>query len=435
MTILPRNQTPVQARMWLLQIGVVLAAMLCAAVLVREGLRQPLYVAAALYVAAFLALAWKAPRIALLLVFATCPFQSDVSSGVFAKFGVAEANLALAFPVFFLYLIARKQLPTVGPILLPILLYLGVCLYSSSVTWHKDTALISLLEMVLYFFVDVMVFATFLPRLEGMRLSLYGLVAVSVFLTLAAVGTNFTFLGLNKNGLGASLSCALLVAVELWLSAPNRTTQRWMTAALAVLALGLLLSLSRGSWLGALVGLVAIFGLRRQWQALGRLLALLIPLLMIGWFLMPSESRDYATGFSRDRFNIQARFNSIDIAKSAFQKNELYGDGVGIRKEYDATNIVWMTLAETGVLGAATFLLIHAVFLGTVVKIRRRLPPASPYVTFLTVGAALILCQFTHGLVDHYWSRGAVLAAWAAAGMVMGVYQMQRRGEIPEVYS
>jgi hypothetical protein len=45
----------------------------------------------------------------------------------------------------------------------------------------------------------------------------------------------------------------------------------------------------------------------------------------------------------------------------------------------------------------------------------------------------LLFCQFTHGLVDHYWSRGAIMAAWAAAGMAIGVYQMQQRGETQEV--
>ncbi len=36
--------------------------------------------------------------------------------------------------------------------------------------------------------------------------------------------------------------------------------------------------------------------------------------------------------------------------------------GVGLRKDYDATNVLLMTLAETGVLGVVAFLLIHAAF-------------------------------------------------------------------------
>ena len=38
-----------------------------------------------------------------------------------------------------------------------------------------------------------------------------------------------------------------------------------------------------------------------------------------------------------------------------------------------------------------------------------------------TLGFALTVAKFTHGLVDHYWSRGSLTAAWATVGMATRV--------------
>ena len=403
-----------------------LAFALAALVLVRVALKEPLYVVGVLYAAGFWVLAWRYPAAALLLIFAACPFQTDVSGGGLAKYSVAEVNVVLSVPVFVLHMIVRKRLPSAGPITIPVLIYFGVCGYSSWENWRGQDALLSLGQMFLYFFVVVALFASFAPRLEDLRAALCALVCVGTFLSVAGMATGFGFLGLNKNGLGASLSVSLLVAIELWLSTAGGRTRQILTLALSIIAVGLLASLSRGSWLGAAAGLVVIFGLRQQWKALARLLLTLLPLLAACWFLMPSDSRDYATDFGQGRYNIHARLDSIDFARTTYNRNQVYGEGVGLRKEFDATNVVWVTLAETGVLGLAAFLLIHVTFFGMVHQAKRRIAPTDPCFSFLTVGAALIADQLCHGMVDHYWSRGAIMAAWAAAGMSVGVYHRYR---------
>ena len=37
----------------------------------------------------------------------------------------------------------------------------------------------------------------------------------------------------------------------------------------------------------------------------------------------------------------------------------------------------------------------------------------------VALAGALVLSKFVHGLVDHYWSRGAIMVAWAAVGMAL----------------
>ena len=90
-----------------------------------------------------------------------------------------------------------------------------------------------------------------------------------------------------------------------------------------------------------------------------------------------------------------------------------------MRKEYDATNVLWLTLAETGPLGLLAFLTAHGrLIVG--VWLRRKtalIGDSGPSATALA--GALVLAKLVHGLVDHYWSRGAIMVAWASVGMAL----------------
>ena len=100
----------------------------CAVPLVALTLRQPLYGIGAAYVMGFLAVAWRWPHVALMLIFASAPFQTDVSGGGGPKFSITELSLALTLPVFYLQSLKRKNLVfTIGPMTLPVLLYFVVC--------------------------------------------------------------------------------------------------------------------------------------------------------------------------------------------------------------------------------------------------------------------------------------------------------------------
>jgi hypothetical protein len=93
-----------------------------------------------------------------------------------------------------------------------------------------------------------------------------------------------------------------------------------------------------------------------------------------------------------------------------------------LRKEYDATNVIWVCLAETGIPGLIAFAAIHGVYLQMVRKTKKFVPETSPLYSLLVVGAALVFARLVHGVVDHYWSRGALLVAWGGAGMSVAVY-------------
>ncbi len=379
--------------------------------------------AAMAYVLLFYALAWKRPWLPLLLIFALPPFQNDLSNGGGAKFSIAEINLLLTMPL----LLMRGKRWHMGPIAIPVFLYLFVCLVSSMLS-PRATTMTSMLQMVLYLVFTIVVFSSLARDERDYMPALKALVWVGILFALLSVSGVYARLNLNKNGVGGSLAGCLIVCCELWFGAKTVRQRTWMSVALGAIALGLFMTLSRGAWLGAIVGLFVLCAVRGQYSLLIRATMVMVPLLMVAWMLLPQKSKLYATSFDPSKdYNIKYRYQSVTLAQDNFEKNPVLGVGVGLRKEYDATNIVMLTLAETGVLGLAAFALIHIVLLGTIWKLKKKLKRDDPLFSFVALSGALILSCLTHGMVDHYWSRGVITTSWASVGMVTYVYYALRR--------
>lgn len=385
------------------------------------GLRAPLYAAAIIYVVGFLVVVWRHPHVALLLILATAPFQNDLSGGGPFKFSAAEVNLLLAFIILLLQMMVRRQAFTLGPIALPVALYFGVCLFSSAQHWRGGTAVASLLQMAIYMVVAVLVFSISIRQCRDPLMPLYGPVLVGVVLAgIALITRSNFFLGLHKNGIGASLASAAVIAAELWFAASDPRRKRVLGIAFTLIVAGLVITLSRGAWLAALVGFFTVVLFRGQHRLLFKTSLLLVPIVALGWMLLPAESREVATDLRiAPHTSLNARLESIDIARSYFQANPLYGVGVGLRKEYDSTNVLWVTLAETGVLGLGSFLLIQGVLLRSMIAARNRLSRSDPRFSFVSLAAGLILGKLLHGCLDHYWSRGPLMIAWGVVGLAL----------------
>jgi hypothetical protein len=152
-----------------------------------------------------------------------------------------------------------------------------------------------------------------------------------------------------------------------------------------------------------------------------------VPLLCVCWYFLPDKSKDYTTGLSAKNENIQMRYNSVEYAKAHFDESPLLGVGVGLRKEYDATNLLWLMLAETGVPGALTFIWLQAAVWKMTYWAQKRIDKKDPLYSPVAIGGALMAGRFIHGMVDHYWSRGAISVAWAGAGMATYGYLIVRQ--------
>jgi hypothetical protein len=100
---------------------------------------------------------------------------------------------------------------------------------------------------------------------------------------------------------------------------------------------------------------------------------------------------------------------------------------VGLRKEYDATNLVLCTLAETGVVGLLALILLHINILNVTWKTQKNLRRNSLLYSGVARGGALVFSRLLHGMVDHYWGRGSNTCVWSAVGMALYGYYAKRR--------
>ncbi len=417
-------------------VGVAFA--LLSGVLTWIALHNLLVGAGLVFAALYVTLAWNKPHIALMLIFAVGPFQNNLAGGPVGPngedqgglhFSLAEVNLAMALPIFLLKSINDRKKITIGPMVWPVSIHFGICLLSAAL-YYRDSAKMAFFQMFLYMVGGVAIFATFCPKQERLTICFKALVAVGVFLASAQLAMRSQFiLGLHKNGIGGSLSIAMVIACELFFAAKTSRQRAVLGVAMALMSASLVMILSRGAWMSTMVGIAIITGLRREFKILLYACLLLIPVIAVAWAMLPDDSKDYAVGFGADRYNIQMRYESIETCQAVFKGHEILGGGFGFRKDFDATNIVWVTLAETGILGLVSFIMIQVVFLKMVWDTHKKLDKRDPLFSMVVIGGALVAGMFAHGLVDHYWSRGGPMMAWAAGGMAVGAWNITRKRE------
>jgi O-antigen ligase len=382
-----------------------------------------------LYVPIFLFLAATKPRYALFLIFAAAPFAWDVGGGP-VKMAVSELSLAMALP---LRVVRGLRLgPKRGrvPRGIPIGAYLAVCLVSTALGAGWGGTLSSLLQMIVYLVICVYVFSCCIADASEMNVVFYGLLWGCAGLAVLEIATRSMYvLGLHKNLVGTELMYATIIGFELWMAKTvQRQKRRWDSILLAVLVAGLVLTVSRGAWMGTAVGMLIILLLRRQTKLAVKSLLVVAPIIAIAWFMVPAQTKQYATDFDTDsRFSSAGtRIVSLEYAYGIFKSSPILGVGVGLRKQYDATNVVMSTLAETGVLGLIAFAAIFATLVWMAWKAQRKVGRDDPNFSLMAAGTAVVFGKLLHGCVDHYWSRG-IIPVWAGAGLVVFAYNYARR--------
>jgi len=389
---------------------------------------SPLY-AGILYVPIFLYLAMTKPRYALFLIFAEAPFAWDVGGGP-VKMAISELSLAMALP----FLVARgfrlRPKRFRNPLWIAVGCYFAVCLVSTALGSGWEGTLSSLLQMAIYLVVCVYVFSCCIADASEMKLVFYGLLWACAGLAVLELSTGSPYvLGLHKNLVGTELMYATVIGFELWMSkTTQRQPRRWDSILLAILVAGLVLSVSRGAWIGTAVGMLIILLLRRQTKLAVRSLVVVAPIIAVAWFMLPAETKRYATDLDPDsKFgSAGSRVVSLEYAYGIFKASPILGVGVGLRKQYDATNVVMSTLAETGVLGLLTFAAIFVTIFWMAWYAQRRIAREDSTFSLMAVGTALVFGKFLHGCVDHYWTRG-IIPVWAGAGLVVFAYNYARR--------
>jgi O-antigen ligase len=368
------------------------------------------------------------PRVGLVCFFALVPWVLTLPLGLPINLAAGEVmGLVLLMVASGRALTGRQRL-RMGPVIWPILFYLVICVISSLADFRGGTTTVSILQMCLYFFG-----ITLAIKYSGSMLDLRaGLLAGTVscgVIALCVITVGFGAINMHKNAAGASLAGGMIMATGLLLTTPPSQTvlRKWLIVVLFVIGVGLVLTVSRGGWLGTIAGvtvMMAIYGrLRRFWP----ILAGAVVAATIAWSILPEHLREFATGFEAERWNIRLRLESFERAKYFFLQDPLLGSGVGLRKVIDSTNVMMTVLAETGVLGFVGFFGIHAAIVLLAFQAARRLPGDSPLKAMIAVGVGLLIGRLAHGMVDHYWSRGVLALGWAGAAMALrGIEQTFR---------
>lgn len=381
-----------------------------------------------LYSVGFLGIMFRRPELGLMMIFMFAPFSDNVAPLGPVNFTVADYSLILATLVLLFRVVIGQRRFRYGPLMVPIALYLLVCFVSVLAHWRGGIAVSSFVQMQIYFFCAIVVFASTVDRKDRLLPALYGLLGAALVLAVVLTLSGGSYvLGLHKNSSGATLSIAMIVAVELWFGATDRSRRKLLMVVTVVIGMGLFFTLSRGSWMTAVVGCGVIVGLRRRYDLLLKLIGVAVPVLILCFLFLPEQKQDVAFDFDPETNSIQSRIKVIEYTWDLFKANPVIGVGLGFRKQVDATNIVMVTLAETGLLGLAFFGLIHVVFLWMVWWAQKRLRRDDPLFSLLAIGAGALFGQLAHGLVDHYWSRGILTVVWASVGMATLAYLTVRQ--------
>ena len=236
--------------------------------------------------------------------------------------------------------------------------------------------------------------------------------------TLRAIGT-----AVDPNVLGATLAVALPIAIWLAANAARGRRLAWSAAA-ALIALGILLSFSRGAWIGAGAGVLLLTALRRPRLAAGLLFVGALALLLPGG---PGPLAHLRSGLLADDPASALRLDEYREAARVIASAPIFGVGFPAREPasyFLGVSSVPLWIAErAGLLGAglsilAVVLAFRGGWSGRAGGAGSRWPRDAA--SGAGMWAAALAAALFAGLVDHHFASIPHMAAlfWLLAGVL-----------------
>ncbi|QYX30000.1 IctB family putative bicarbonate transporter [Sphaerospermopsis torques-reginae] len=359
---------------------------------------------------------------------------------------------------------------SVTPIHLLVLLYWFIAVAATALSPVKKAALSDLVTLTLYLLLFVLcarvlrisrlrtwlitlyLHISLIVSVYGIRQWFFGAKALATWVdpesSLAKTTRVYSYLG-NPNLLAGYLIPAVvlsLVAIFAW--------QGWIRKALAltmfvVNTACLVLTFSRGGWIGLVVGLLAAMALLVYWWSVamppfwrtwslpiivGGLIGVLVLAVI---FVEPVRLRVFSIFADRQDSSNNFRRNVWDAVFEMIRDRPIIGIGPGhnsFNKVYplyqrprytalSAYSIFLETAVETGFLGLACFLWLILVILNTAfMQMRRFLNLRSKDGLWLIGAIATLLGMLAHGTVDTVWYRPEVNTLWWLMAALVASY-------------
>jgi polysaccharide biosynthesis protein PslJ len=215
---------------------------------------------------------------------------------------------------------------------------------------------------------------------------------------------------IDPNALGGLLIMMLTLAVPQLFAKRPVLRRGWLIVGLALMALALLLSFSRGSFVGVGVAL-GVLGVVRYRKLL------LIMVLALALVLILPQTQGYVTHFfdglqvlndaQGGDLSTQMRVGEYTDALILIQRYPIFGVGFTGTPDIDTylkvANLYLMMASEMGVVGVAAFLIVMLVLFGSAWRARKQLP-ARPEIELIWWGFHTALFgALIGGIFDHYF--------------------------------
>jgi len=271
------------------------------------------------------------------------------------------------------------------------------------------------------------------------------LIAFMAMGIVAATGYNGALfvLGLQKNALGTVVGNAvpLTFAMFLLTDKSRKMMRRVYMICLLSNALILILSLSRGSMLGAIVGTLLIT------YFIGRLKQTLIIMastitVIVGTIVVVAP--DYAASFVRFD-DTSSAFSRVLIYDDVFEKiraKPILGHGMGQYeiwlpqinfRQDDPNNVFLLNMVEMGVVGLTLFVLMMLYIVVVAFRNKKLFKDDRKFTLLNAMAFATFMSQLTHIQVDVSWVRGVgqFFFAMVAIVLVLPRFWYMRNGGMP----
>jgi putative inorganic carbon (hco3(-)) transporter len=389
------------------------------------------------------------------LVYGLAPFVSSSLIGI----------LLVACVGFWLLLTlsddsAPGNIPLFTPIHLLVLVYWAIAVVSTALSPVKQAAFRDLVVLTLYlllfalcarvlrsprwrsWIITLYLHISLIVSIYGMRQWFFGATALATWVDptspLAKTTRVYSYLG-NPNLLAGYLVPAVvfsLVAIFAW--------ESWIRKALAltmfiVNGACLVLTFSRGGWIGLVVGVLTAIALLVYWcsvymppfwrtWSLPIILGGMIGLLLLAVvFVEPVRLRVLSIFADRQDSSNNFRRNVWDAVFKMIRDRPIIGIGPGhnsFNKIYplyqrprftalSAYSVLLQIAVETGFLGLASFLWLIIVMLNNAFVQIRKLRESRSVQGFWLIGAfAAVAGMLAHGTVDTVWFRPEVNSLW-----------------------